>query len=322
MNKIKIAGIVIFILSIALVFLSSHISDENKINNNLLDTINEQKAFTQEISKNIFYIYKNKNASTKQLDDSIKKFINNLNNKDKILKPINSVEIKNKSAQIVILWNEFYLSVQNFRDKSKIITTYSTIILEQIVNDIYNSNIKLVIEFNELIDIHQKYFKETLNSYKTLQYTLFFILVLLLLYLFTQLQSVISFIQKFTHTSKIIITNSTIKELEPIEVDNNSNELLEASNNFNFIVEKINLSIQNSSDSVKHSYQSIEVVENNIEDLLELLSAMDEDKAIDKELTKKEDALIQSLEELTSSSLKLQNLKDDLDNLISHHKSN
>ncbi|EDZ61603.1 hypothetical protein SMGD1_2344 [Sulfurimonas gotlandica GD1] len=45
---------------------------------------------------------------------------------------------------------------------------------------------------------------------------------------------------------------------------------------------------------------------------------MDNNEGIDKELTKKEDALIQSLEELTSSTLKLENLKADLDNLISH----
>ncbi|WP_039920232.1 hypothetical protein, partial [Sulfurimonas gotlandica] len=60
------------------------------------------------------------------------------------------------------------------------------------------------------------------------------------------------------------------------------------------------------------------LVENNIEDLLELLYVMDNNEGIDKELTKKEDALIQSLEELTSSTLKLENLKADLDNLISH----
>ena len=107
---------------------------------------------------------------------------------------------------------------------------------------------------------------------------------------------------------------------EPIKVNNNSAELLEASNNFNFLVDKINTSVKYSSDSIEHSYKSLEFVENNINDLLELLSVMD-DEGIDKELTKKEDALIQSLEELTSSTLKLQDLKEDLDNLISHHKS-
>ena len=321
MTKIKIVGIFIFILSIALGLLSSYISNENKTNTYILDTINAQKAFTQEISKNIFYIYKNNNASSSQLDDSIKRFLHNFDNKNKIPKSIDSAAIKNKNDEIVILWNKFYLKVQNFRDKSKTISTYSTIILEQIVNDIYKANIELVVEFNKLIEMHQVYFKDTLNTYRSLQYTLFFVLVMLLIYLFTQLQSVILFIQKFTHTSKNIITNSTIKELEPIKVNNNSSELLEASNNFNFLVDKINSSIKYSSDSIEHSYKSLEHIESNIEDFLELLSAMDDNEAIDKELTKKEDAIIQSLEELTSSTLKLQNLKDDLDNLISHHNS-
>jgi len=323
MTKIKIVGLLIFILSIVLAFLTNYISHQNRINNNLLDTINSQKSFTQEISKNIFYIYKNKNknVSTQQLDDSIKKFIDNLNNKDEIPNFIDSVAINNKNEEIIILWNRFYLFVQNFRDQNRRISAYSTILLEEVVNDIYKTNIKLVMKFNELLEIQNLYFKEIFNIYKNMQYTLFFILVLLLIYLFTQLQSVIYFIQKFKHTSKKIITNSTIKELELIEVNNNSSEILEASNNFNFIVEKINSSIEHSSNSIKHSYQSLELVENNIEDLLELLSVMDDGETIDKELTKKEDALIQSLEELTSSTIKLQNLKVDLDNLISHHKS-
>jgi hypothetical protein len=319
MTKIKVAGVLVFVLSIALGLLSSYISNENKINNNVLDSINSQKAFTQEISKNIFYIYKNQDASTEQLDDSIRKFINNINNKDEIFKKINSTAIQNKNDEIALLWNKFYLHVQNFRDRRKVVTAYSSILLEQVVNDIYMTNIRLVMEFNKLIKMHNEYFQKTINSDKSLQYVLFITLVLLLIYLFTKLKDVITFMQKFIHTSKNIITNSSIKELEPINVNQNSGELLEASNNFNFLVEKINKSIQHSTNSIEHSYKSLEHVENNIEDLLELLCVMDEDESIDKELTKKEDALIQSLEELTSSTLKLENLKSDLDNLVSSH---
>ena len=64
MNKIKIAGVLLFILSIGLAILFYYTNNQNRVNTTLLNTINEQKAFTQEISKNIFYIYKNKNAST------------------------------------------------------------------------------------------------------------------------------------------------------------------------------------------------------------------------------------------------------------------
>lgn len=319
MTKIKVVGVLVFILSIALAFLSSYISNENKNNNLILDNINSQKDFTQEISKNIFYIYKNQNTSTKQLDDSIRKFIDNLNNTDKSLNKINSIAIKNKEDEIVLLWNKFYLHVQNFRDTRKVMTAYSSILLEQIVNDIYNTNIKLVVEFNELTKMHNQYFQEKIDNEKNLQYLLFITLVLLLIYLFSQLKNLITFMQKFIKTSKNIITNSSIKELEPINVNKNNNELLQASNNFNFLVEKINSSIEHSTNSIKHSYNSLEQVERNIEDLLELLSVMDEDESIDKELTKKEDALIQSLEELTSSALKLENLKSDLDKLVSNY---
>ena len=47
---------------------------------------------------------------------------------------------------------------------------------------------------------------------------------------------------------------------------------------------------------------------------------MQEGDAIDKELTKKEDALIQSLEELSNAAQKLNALKSDLDAFI-HHKN-
>ena len=321
MTKIKIVGIFIFTIAIILAFLSNYTSEEDRLNKEQLDIINIQKSFTQEISKNIFYIYKHKYASTSQLDDSIKKFISNLESKERKINPTNSTEIKNKNKEIILLWNKFYLLVQNFRDQSEITSAYSRITIDATVNAIYKLNLDLVVKFNELIEINTIYNKNTINGYKNLQYFLFFILVLLLIYLFTQLQSVISFIQKFTNTSKNIITNSSIKELEPIEVNNNSNELLEASKNFNTIVDRINNSIQRSSSSMQHSYESLELIEDNVEDLLEFLSVMD-DGGIDKELTKKEDAIIQSLEELTSVSHKLANLKVDLDNLISHHNSN
>ncbi|WP_324170739.1 hypothetical protein [Sulfurimonas sp.] len=324
MTKIKIVGVFIFLSSIALAFISNYIYHENKVNNNLLDVINNQKAFTQEISKNIFYIYKNKKKnnqiSTKQLDDSINKFLNNLDNKNKVLEEIDSLSIKNKSEEIVLLWNKFYLEVQHFRNNSKIITPYSNILLEKCVNEIYRININLVIKFNELINIHNLYFDKTLNNYKNLQYTLFAFLVFLLLYLFTQLQSTMEFIQQFRKTSSNIINNSSIKELKPIKIKNSSQELTEASDNFNFLVDKVNSSLKYSSDSIKNSYESLELVENNIEDILTLLYAMDNSDSIDKELTKKEDIIIQSLEELTTSTQKLENLKINLDNLISHYK--
>ena len=320
MTKIKIVGGLIFIVSIILAVLFNHISQQNRLNSGLLDVINEQKAFTQEISKNIFYINKNREASTAQLDDSIKQFIQRMKSKDAILDEVNSPQIKDKSREIVVLWNAFYLSVQEFRDKSKTTTAYSNIILEDIVKDIYNLNLKLVVEFNNLIDLHQADLDETLESYKNIQYMLFVVLVLLLIYLFTQLQTIIAFVQKFVHTSSKIITDSSVTAVEPFEVNGNSADISEASSNFNHLLNQINDAVDHAGSSIEHSSRSLDAIEAKIEDLLELMCEMQEGDAIDKELTKKEDALIQSLEELSNAAQNLNALKTDLDAFI-HHKN-
>ncbi len=320
MRKIKIVGGFIFIVSIVLAILFNHISQQNRLSSDLLDAINEQKSFTQEIAKNIFYINKNRDASTKQLDESIKRFIERMNNKDEILDEVDSVQIKAKSGEIVILWNEFYLSVQDFRDKSKTTVAYSNILLEQIVKDVYTANLKLVVEFNNLIELHQEHLDKELETYKKTLYLLFVILVLLLVYLFTQLQTIIAFVQKFLHTSSKIITDSSVKGVEPFELSRNSADITRASGNFNILLEQINDAVDHAGSSIEHSSRSLEAIDAKIEDLLELMCAMQEGETIDKELTKKEDALIQSLEELSSSAQKLKALKVDLDRLI-HHKN-
>ena len=308
MKKIKIVGALIFILSIILAVLFSYTSKKSLIHNNLTNTINEQKDFTQEISKNIFYIYKNKDSSTKTLDNSVKHFLENMSNKDQTLQ---------RSKKIIKLWNDFYLHVQHFRDQNKNISPYSNIILQKSVKDIYNTNLKLVVEFDKLIKTEQINFDKKQNIFKFIQYTLFFVLVLLLLYLFTQLKSVITFIQTFLLTSKSIITNSTIKDLKPIEIKDDGSDISQASDNFNTLVKKINDSIEYSSNSIEHSCKSIEIVEQHVEEMVNLIYAMNKNPR-DKELRKKEDAIIQSLEELSSTAQGLKNLKDDLDNLISH----
>lgn len=319
MTKIKISGLFVFLLSIILAFLSSHISEQNKINNNLLNTINEKKAFTQEISKNIFYIYRNKNGSIIQLEESIKNFSKNMSKNDELFNEFSSDVLKTHTNKISKLWNKFYLSVQNFRDYSHVTIPYTSILLESIVKDIYNTNLMLIVEFDKLIKIEKNNFENSLTKYKNIQYILFCILVLLLIYLFTQVKIIIAFIQKFSIVSKNIIKDSSIKNMEPIEIQKHDIEVSQVTNNFNYLVSKINKSIEFSTDSITHSHQSIELVEKNIEDLLELLSVMQEDKTIDKELTKKEDVIIQSLEELTSAAESLKALKTDLDNLISYN---
>jgi methyl-accepting chemotaxis protein len=310
MKKIKIIGALIFILSIILVFLFYHVTKENQSHNHLINIMTEQKNFTQEISKNIFYIYKNQDTSIAMIDNCIKDFLNVMSNKKQGLQ---------KSKKILKLWNKFYFNVQSFRNQIKNKTLYSTILLEKLIKDIYTINLELIIESDKFIKAQEAAFYKKQKVYKIILYVLSTILVTLLLYIFTQLKTIIIFIQKFLHTSKAIISNSSIRELKPIEIENKNLEISEAKNNFNLLVKKINNSIKYSSNSINHSCESLKDVEHHIEDLVELIYTMNEGTR-DKELRKKEDAIIQSLEELSSAEIKLKNLKRDLDNLISYSK--
>ncbi len=318
MKKIKIIGLFIFILSIILAILSSYISNQNKINTNILNTISEQEAYTQEISKNIFYIYKHDNISTKNLDKAIKGFMANLENRDKNLSQIPSILVKNQSQEILKLWNEFYLDVNSFLSQKQSITAYTSILLEKLVNDIYNKNQKLIIKFDQLKKIHQVYFNNILNTYKNIQYILFIILILLLIYLFTQIKVILTFINEFTNRSNKIIKNSSIKDLEPLKEASKNKDISEASNNFNILLDKINNSIDYSTNSIEHTTQSLKQIENNIEEFLELIYIQNKD--IDVELTKKEDAIIESLDELMNITSKLDNLKYDINKLVNYQK--
>ncbi|WP_310441643.1 hypothetical protein [Sulfurimonas sp.] len=310
MKKIKIVGALIFLLSLALAAIFYHTSKTISQHNALMSIMNEQKNFTQEISKHIFYIYQYPESTTKRLDESIKLFSNSMSGREQGLQ---------KSKKIIDLWNNFYLHVQHFRDSIKISSPYSNTLLEKEVKTIYNINFALILESDKFIKGYKKDFEERLNNYKTVEYLLFLILLFLLLYIFTQLKDVIAFVQKFLFASKKILSKSSIKELQPIKINNINSNMHNANDNFNTFLEKINGSIQDASSSIEHSYKSLEIVEQNIEDLVELIYTMNEGSR-DQELRKKEDAIIQSFEELGISTKKLINLKKDLDNLIFHNK--
>lgn len=320
MKKIKIIGAIIFILSIFLTSLSYYISIQTSYNENILHEINKKKAFTQEVSKNIFYIYQNKTTSTKQLDIIISKFSKKINNNCLDNNIVYPLCIQNQENQIVKLWNKFYLEVQHFRDENRATSAsiYSILYLGKTVKNIYHTNLKLVLEFNKLIKMHQHYAHTQLNIYKNTLYVMFATLVLLLLYLFTQLKDIVFFIQKFLNTSKKIINDSSIQKLEPIKINNKNKDIKEVSNNFNFLVDKIDNSIKYTINSIEHSSKSLEILENDIEDIMELIYTMEENNKIDLKLTKKEDAVIQSLEELANSTQNIKNLKFDLNNLLSY----
>jgi len=315
MTKIKLLAALIFILSLLLAYYSKYTSSQNELHIKTLKRIHEQKAFTQEISKNIFYIYNSGNSSTKDLDRSIKIFVNNMNQREEILDNIFSSDIQKQREKIVKEWNAFYLLVQKFRDLNRVNSNaYTNIALEEIVKQIYEANARLIVEFNRLIKMYKEKFEYFIYFSKIVQITLFISLIVLLIYFFTQLKDIITFIQNFLSTSKKVASKESIKGIQTIETNSSVNAVTEAADNFNALVNKINISIDYSSESIANASESLETIEKNIEELLDFMSSVDTKNSYDKEMIKKEDILIEALDELSASLQKLQKLKNNLNN--------
>jgi hypothetical protein len=285
----------VFVLSILLAFLSHYIADKNHINFDTIEKINKNKALIQDISKNILYIYKNPNQASLDLT-------------------IFNTDIKSKET--IFMWIKFKRLVQKFKNQNRVKTAYSHILIEKTVNDIYSMNLKLMVKFDKLIK-HQIYTSnKEIQFYKTIQYILFLIMLLILIYLFSEIKIIISFIQQFSKNSKIVIQNSTVLGVNPIDIKSNNLEIIKATDDFNFLLNKINQSIEYSTLSMDNSLNSLEKIEDNIEEFLELIILMSKEKDIDTQITKKEDIVIESLEELMHLKAKLKNLKNNLNNLI------
>ena len=306
MNKIKIVGALIFVLSIALALLFNHISTQNRVHTDSLSMINEQKSYTQEISKAVLYLSKNRGSSDKQLDSYIDKFVANMTHEK---------EETSQHRVLVELWEEFHLLVQKFRKQQEITTAYTSITMDKLVNDIYRKNQKLILVFNIFLESKHKQYEEKMENYKNTEYILYFVMILLLIYLFTQVREIIAFIQKFTTTSKTIIQKSTIKDLKPMQLHQKDEVLKEAGENFNQLVNIIDISIVYAQESIEHTTVALEEVEQKIEDMMTFIAQMDDEES--DRYAQKEDAVIDSLETLMNLRDRLKDLHKDLYKLTS-----
>lgn len=300
MNKIKIIGVVVFMLSLSLAFISVDIANKNRTYLATLNSFTGQKALVQEISKSIFYSYRNGIIHPKILDNTIMKYQEYI--------PFN------KSAKIKTLWSYFYADVKRFRKQQQIETGYNPIITAKLVNRIYDKNMKLMRAFDLLIELKKSELQSKLEVSKEIQKILFLLLIVSLFYLFTQLHWVLEFVHKFSKASKKIIKNTTIQGVEPIHIGASSHELKEATENYNYMVQKMNLSLKNSTTSMNQSIKSLEEVAQNIENFMELLSTMNPKESDD--FFKKEDAVIDSLDTLMHLRKRLKDLKIELDKLL------
>ena len=323
-TKIKLIGIFFIILMTSIIITTIYLNEKNKKDAQVINIAGKQRMLTQKISKNIFYIYHNNNQSYNELDNATIEFIYNLNslkdgnNQLGIYKaPTN--EIKKQISKVEILWNDFYLTINEFK---KILDSKDTITEQKFKNSIdsiYTINTILLNEVDILVSMYTTHMEEKSDYLKTIQYIFGLIILFLIIYSFNQLKTMEENVKKFFELSKKIVQNPTNEPLELIQIEAEK-EIIEATDTINCFIDKINSAMIYSANAVEQSKNASIKLEEITDEFDVIINELTNSAEISVQLNKSEDIVIQTQEELISSTKKLQELKNELDKLLNSCK--
>ena len=322
-SKIKLIGTLFVILMISIVATTIYLNEKNKKDSSIINTAGKQRMLSQKISKNIFYIYHN-DVSRVELEEAINEFIYNLN----ILKNENitleiskkqNLEIKKQILRIEILWNDFYTNINAFKENMNKKNSLNELLLQNIIKTVYDTNITLLNEINILVSMYESYTQEKSNYLQYIQYFFGVLLLLLVAYSFLQLKAMESNAKKFFEYSKKIIEYPNDTQLEPIEISAEK-EIEEATDTINCFIDKINSAMNYSASAMEQSKNASIKLEEITDEFDIIINELKGSAEISKHLDKSEEIVIQTQEELIKSTKKLQELKKELDLLLSSCK--
>lgn len=317
--KIKMIGILFIILMSVIIITTIYINNKNKKDALIINIAGKERMLTQKISKSIFYLYHNNQHSFTELDNATVEFIYNLNS----LKDGNNLtgiskaptdEIRNQIAKVEILWNNFHQNIKNFKQTVLIREASNEKALKNVVDAIHNTNNTLLTEVDNLVSMYTLHMESKTDNLKYIQYIFGLLIIALMIYSFNKLKDMEENAKKFFEFSKKVVENPDNQPIQPIQFEAEK-EIVEATDTINCFIDKVNSAVEYSTNaSVK-----LEEITEEFDQVLDEINANSE---INKQLDKSEDMVIQSQEELINSTKKLQELKDELDKLLTsckHH---
>ncbi len=323
-TKIKFIGILFIVLMTSIISTTIYLNEKNKKDALLINIAGKQRMLTQNISKNIFYIYHNNTNSYSELDSSTIEFIYNLNS----LKDGNSLtgiskapndEIAKQLAKVEVLWNNFYKNINEFKDLIQKNDKNNDVILKNIVNSIYSDNTILLSEVEKLVSMYTIYTEQKSDYLRYIQYIFAIIIIFLMIYSFSQLKSMEENAKRFFEESKRIMENDDNEFLVPIKIEAEE-EIVEATDTINCFINKINSAMTYSANAIEHSKNASIKLEEITDEFDKVIDELTNSADISKQLNKSEDIVIQSQENLMNSTKKLQELKNELDKLLNSCK--
>lgn len=322
-TKIKILGALFTILLLSIVGTTIYMNSKNSQDALIINIAGKQRMLTQNISKNIFYIYSNKNANQTELNNSINEFIYNLStlrgeqNIDKLKKAPNEA-IFEQMIKVEHLWANFYENLKLFN--SYIYDENKKNELKIVVENIHNTNTNLLNEVDSLVTLYTINSEKKIKFIKYTQYFFVVLIVLILFFSFLELKEIEKNALKFLEESKKIMNQNLNKPLKPIKIEAEG-ELVEASNIFNNFLNKINSAIIDSNNALEQSKNASLKLEDITNEFYEIIDEIQNSKELSKQLNKSEDIAIETQEQLIHINKRLQELKNQLEKIIYSCKS-
>jgi len=319
-TKIRILGAGLIFTILSLIILTIYLNQKNIKDSLIINIAGKERMLTQKISKNIFYLYNQRELDFNELDNAVEEFkyiLDSLKNGDELrgITATPTDEIAQQISKIIVLWNSFNMNVQTFKELIILKNIDNEKRLKVQVNSIYTSNNKLLKEVDNLVTLYTYHSEQKTHTIKNFQYFGAFILFLLIIYSILQLKTIEENANEFLKYSKNIINMQVEnKPIEYIEIDAEK-EIVEVSDTLNCFINKINKAMEYSEEAVAKSQLASEKLEEITDEFDKLLDEMEDSQILSSQLSQSEDIAIQSSEDLLQTTQKLSNLKQQLDNL-------
>ena len=317
-TKIKIIGILFALLMTSIIATTIYLNNKNEKDAMIINIAGKQRMLTQNISKNIFYLYSNPKSSQNELNSSIEEFIYNLEslkggNSLGKLKESPNIQIDRQMLQIEYLWSIFYQNIVKFKELIHNNTNQKE--LQNIVNIIYETNPELLYEVDALVSLHTINSEQKIRFLKNSQYFFAILILFLIIYSVIELKTMEKNALRFLEESKKVMEQNFEEPLKPLKIEAEG-ELVEASNIFNRFLNKINSAIIDSNSALEQSKNASYKLEEISNEFDEIINELQNKSEISKQLNKSEDIAIQTQEQLLHSSKRLNELKNELEKII------
>ena len=317
-TKIKVIGILFALLMTSIIATTIYLNNKNEKDAMIINIAGKQRMLTQNISKNIFYLYSNPKSSQNELNSSIEEFIYNLEslkggNSLGKLKESPNIQIDRQMLQIEYLWSIFYQNIVKFKELIHNNTNQKE--LQNIVNIIYETNPELLYEVDALVSLHTINSEQKIRFLKNSQYFFAILILFLIIYSFLELKTMEKNALRFLEESKKVMEQNFEEPLKPLKIEAEG-ELIEASNIFNRFLNKINSAIIDSNSALEQSKNASYKLEEISNEFDEIINELQNKSEISKQLNRSEDIAIQTQEQLLHSSKRLNELKNELEKII------